>query len=295
VLWYSGMHMDWTALGKALAVGGALFYGVQKFFEVVGDKLNDDTKLEIAVWLLGVKVGQKVEPWPETFAKVFDRVFGTNHLSWKCFWRTSLAVYIAFGLWLLFTERDGFNMAQLPWMAVVVLITSLLPSYISLLETRYLLNLLKHVTAFSRIALIALDLYITTSIAILVSIYLYGFLYPIAMSPWPFDLWITYSLPSGLSAFPGNLGAALQPWRGLSYGGSTFLTFYPVFFTSIWLWLYAGSGFLLKFARRFDIGFEWFNRKFDIEKKPLQSIGLVAGALAALVYWTVVIVSRLVK
>jgi hypothetical protein len=59
-----------------------------------------------------------------------------------------------------------------------------------------------------------------------------------------------------------------------------------------WLWLYAGSGFLLKAARRFDLGFDWFNRKFDIEKKPLQSIGLVAGALVAVVYWAVVVVSR---
>ena len=64
--------------------------------------------------------------------------------------------------------------------------------------------------------------------------------------------------------------------------------------TSIWLWLYALSGFILKAARRFDIGFEWFNRKFDIEKKPLQSIGLVAGALVAIVYWAAVIVSRIV-
>ena len=66
------------------------------------------------------------------------------------------------------------------------------------------------------------------------------------------------------------------------------------FVTSVWLWVYAGSGFLLKAARRFDIGFDWFNRKFDIEKKPLQSIGLVAGALVAIVYWVAVIVSRVV-
>jgi hypothetical protein len=72
------------------------------------------------------------------------------------------------------------------------------------------------------------------------------------------------------------------------------LNFVPVFFTSVWLWLYAGSGFLLKAARRLDFGFQWFNRKFDIEKKPLQSIGLVAGALVAIVYWTAVIVSRVV-
>jgi hypothetical protein len=50
---------------------------------------------------------------------------------------------------------------------------------------------------------------------------------------------------------------------------------------------------LLKAARRFDIGFDWFNRHFDIENKPLQSIGLVAGALVAIVYWAAVIVSRI--
>ncbi len=69
----------------------------------------------------------------------------------------------------------------------------------------------------------------------------------------------------------------------------------PGIFTSIWLWLYAGSGFLLKAARRFDIGFDWFNRHFDIEHKPLQSIGLVAGALVALLYWAAVILSRAVR
>jgi len=46
--------------------------------------------------------------------------------------------------------------------------------------------------------------------------------------------------------------------------------------------------------RGYDLGFDWFNRHFDIEKKPLQSIGLVAGALVAVVYWTAVVVSRVV-
>jgi hypothetical protein len=49
-----------------------------------------------------------------------------------------------------------------------------------------------------------------------------------------------------------------------------------VFFASIWLSLYVGSVFLLKAAREFDIGFQWFNSKVDIEKRPLTSIGLVA-------------------
>jgi hypothetical protein len=56
------------------AAGVVLFTVVWGFFKGVESVLTDDTKLEIAVWLLGVKVGQKLEPWPETFAKVFDRV-----------------------------------------------------------------------------------------------------------------------------------------------------------------------------------------------------------------------------
>jgi hypothetical protein len=71
--------------------------------------------------------------------------------------------------------------------------------------------------------------------------------------------------------------------------------FYPAFFTSVWLWLYAGSGFLLKAARRFDLGFQLFNRKFDIEKKPLSAIGLVAGALVAILYWGFAVGSYLMK
>jgi hypothetical protein len=64
-----------------LAAGGVLAAIVWKFFDKVEEKLNDDTKLEIAVWLLGVKVGKTVEPWPDTFIKVFDRTFGKEHIS----------------------------------------------------------------------------------------------------------------------------------------------------------------------------------------------------------------------
>ena len=99
---------------------------------------------------------------------------------------------------------------------------------------------------------------------------------------------------SRFGAKPGNTGQALGISGTLQpdLQTATLLWILPAFFTSIWLWFYAGSGFLLKAARHFDIGFDWFNRHFDIEKKPLQSIGLVAGALVAVVYWAVVVVGR---
>jgi hypothetical protein len=75
---------------RTRAVGVGLMYVIDKFFKFVEEKLTDDTKLEIAVWLLGVKTADHV-PWPETFASVFDRVFGKKHLSWKCVRRSFLA------------------------------------------------------------------------------------------------------------------------------------------------------------------------------------------------------------
>jgi hypothetical protein len=41
-----------------LVAGGVLAGVVWKFFDKVEKKLNDDTKLEMAVWLLDVKAGQ---------------------------------------------------------------------------------------------------------------------------------------------------------------------------------------------------------------------------------------------
>jgi hypothetical protein len=84
------------------------------------------------------------------------------------------------------------------------------------------------------------------------------------------------------------LNATLRMWWNAVMFG------FPLYLSSVWLWLYAASGFLLKFARRFDIGFQWFNSHVDIEEKPLSAIGLVAGALVAVLWWTVVLVKWLV-
>ena len=82
-----------TAIGTHIAVGFGLFYGVVKFFDTVGDRLNEDTKLEIAVWLLDRKqLSNTFLNWPDTFAKVFDRVFGSRHISWACFLRAVAAL-----------------------------------------------------------------------------------------------------------------------------------------------------------------------------------------------------------
>jgi hypothetical protein len=272
-----------------LVAGGVLAGIVWKFFERVESVLNENTKLQIAVWLVGVKpIGPKMGPWPDTFAKVFDRVFGEKHLSWKCFWRSCVASvsvgFICLPFVLGFTPSVIYEMWQMSktdpkvrstivFFACSIPVGSIIPDYLTLLETRIILRIMGD--QISRwVFLLVLDLALTFATAIVWTTSVMALIETSHSHQW---LWQFQSLffdaetPLGWIVIPSAV------------------------FTSIWLWLYAGSGFLLKAARRFDIGFEWLNRKFDIEKKPLQSVGLVAGAFVAVVYWAAVIVSRVVS
>jgi hypothetical protein len=61
-----------------LAAGGVLFGIVWKFFERVEDVLTDETKLGIAVWLLGVRVAPTVEDRPSVLLKLYWAVCGRS-------------------------------------------------------------------------------------------------------------------------------------------------------------------------------------------------------------------------
>ena len=264
-----------------LAAGGVLAGIVWKFFERVEAVLTDQTKLEIAVWLLGVKVGQKVEPWPDTFAKMFDRVFTPRHLSWKCCLRATAGSATVFSIVCLlqFQFAKVLPVFLTQWWLIRIVIYSLLfgaaVDYVSLLETRVCLAYMQRHNRNSILGgLLLLDLLVTFSLS------------NTAGLAWT-SVWVTRTnfMIAGLSPlralllFASNAAESFvdrlmrSPW-GLNLrlpgtvGDWTALNFTVPFlasalFTSIWLWLYAGSGFILKAARRFDIGFDWFNRKFD--------------------------------
>jgi hypothetical protein len=82
------------------------------------------------------------------FRDAFDAVFGAQHLTWRCFKRSCLASYATVGfltvLWLaLFAEDIKFVNPTLfeilLWIAMVLFI-NILPDYVSLLKTRYVIS-----------------------------------------------------------------------------------------------------------------------------------------------------------
>jgi hypothetical protein len=279
-----------------LAAGGVLAGIVWKFFERVESVLNKSTKLEIAVWLLGVKVGQKLEPWPSTFRKLFDVALGTEDFSWRATVRSGynslLALILSLGIsqtlapsqykgiWTAFGKDTS---ARLTAFALVVLYYWGIANQVALLKTRLILKWTKQSSSSRKLGLaLVLDFLLTSSVGILSALGLF------------WSGLVNLELVRSLGyARPFQSYQSIVACVFRTPAAAVFV--YPPFvFSSIWLWLYAGSGFLLKAARRFDIGFDWFNRHFDIEKKPLQSIGLVAGALVAVVYWAAVVIGHFV-
>src|SRR5215475_2430049 len=99
-----------VAVLTQVGIGVGLLYAIVKFFKFVEELLADDTKLGIAVELLDRRKRiPTFQNWPDTFAKVFDSVFGEKHLSWKCFWRSAVASYAA----LLVTTTIGVLLKRL--------------------------------------------------------------------------------------------------------------------------------------------------------------------------------------
>lgn len=289
--------------GGVLTAGAVLAGIVWKFFERVEAVLTEQTKLEIAVWLVGVNAEARFQNGPTTFARVLDRFFGAKVVSWASFVRSaivSVCIILALVTWKIFTSGPryfGKTWAALP---IFALFYCILPDYLSLIKTRKLLAALQPSSRGIKVGFIVLlDTYLTLSIASVAVVFGFDAL----DTPNPLQSILSpfaglYDM-EGVRQMTELLGWSLQlrPLTGrMPYLNPTgfwkALMAYPFLFTSIWLWLYAGSGFLIKAARRFDIGFEWFNRKFDIEKHPLQSIGLVSGAIVAVVYWTVAGISR---
>jgi hypothetical protein len=272
----------------------------RNYSKEVEEKLTDDTKLQIAIWLVGVNTTRTVENWPVTFTKMFDRMFGRQHVTWKCFWRSCIASYSALfvsgivGAFL--TKYNLFkHLVIAPEFLVTALLGNVFTDYISLLQTRTFLALMNRSSkSHIYVILLVLDALITYSIACIglalsssaIMIYILWHYNTLAdrsiILPYLRTVWRVIDV----AVLSGALFKSLQM-------NTMFIA--PAFFTSIWLWLYAGSGFLLRTARHFDLGFMWFSGKFDIEQKPLQSIGLVAGTVCALAYWGVVLVIQVVN
>lgn len=282
-----------------LAYAGSCFTvagGVWLLFDRLEATARPEAKARAAQWLKNVKLPPGVSNWPAIFAAGFDRVFGERHLSWQCFRRSCLAslaaLVVAFSIWVALNPgrtvawwrfHTVWSAGALAVTPLLVLAFSLIPDYVSLLETRFVLRLMSRTaSSLARIALLLLDALATAVIA------LAGFILLFVISELV-DI-VRGESHAGFASMLRAVRAVVQGvpglWLGIGPlgGPPAGLLFYAAFVTSVWAWLYAISGFTVKLLVRAGAWAGLVRSILDIDAKPFQSIGYVAMILVVLAF-----------
>ena len=230
----------------------AIALGVYTFFSFVDGHLAKSYKENFTFWLWG----DYQSTWAKQFCLLFDRIFGTRHLSWRCFFISSLAsitfvvcLYILFGPVLGYLSDSGRAGENLSLGQAVIFgaILNVIPDYLSLYETRWLLNKFQNsITLSKQLIFLIIDL-LLSSLIILLAIGLFLLL-------------------------RGQTNITPAVIIGLFSVFSIF--FYSTFFTSIWAWIYCLSTWFMKLFCKTPL-----KSILETETKPLKQIGLISSAL----------------
>jgi hypothetical protein len=146
----------------------------------------------------------------------------------------------------------GVIATSIGYFMLLGLLLNVLPDYLSLLETRWLIGRMKRGRV---VPLLGLDVLLTTAIQL-------GVL-------WAIDTWTAGRAPP---FDPVDL------IRG-SYIWSPF--FYSAFFTSVWLWIYGLAALVSQLLVRIGSGAGFLLRLTDIEDQPFRSMGFTAVVLVS--------------
>ena len=285
-----------------LSFGAALAFSIRVvwfLFSKAETVVTSQTRYQVSRWLWRLDPVSTMERWPKTFAALFDSVFGERHLSWRCIWRSCVAsltgVVILTLVWAsiypdgarnFFITFQGFGLL---FLGLGLALFNLVPDYLSLLETRYVLRWMGTKPSTRRIcALLAFDIVVTGVIFFCTAVLITAFIL----------IW-----GSGINIFLKDISGPLEGmweahvagFRLSSVSEEDFPSFgifiYSTYFTSVWMLLYALSGIVLILGRTLlRPGVSLMQRYLDIDNQPIRALGYVASVIVTLIYLVVWII-----
>lgn len=249
ILSFSFLSENWTwAIGLALSMCGLTAFATL---------LNQERKDDVALWLMGAH-GEA--GWSASFVSLFDAVFGDHHLSLKCFLRSIVASLISVTvIWLLMGNAAALSIritAEITFgsLLVIGLAINVVADYVSLLETRWLLGRMPRAN-IAQIIVLIFDFVVSAAI-------IWGAIFLYLRSP----------LHEGeVETFAEILGVF-----------SVFsVFFYSTFLTSVWIWTYIVSTWVMRLAAQLHLTF-WL----DVEKKPIRVLFFLLSLCVGVVTFT---------
>jgi hypothetical protein len=265
-------------------VGWLGFVGaIWALFKMADEALSSEAKNRFAKWLLRVD-SKAALGWPEFFADLFDSVFGTRHWSLRCFLRSSIASVVF--VMLLFTIRSGLypdapfsilahstahRSIRLIYLSVIgAILFNLIPDYLSLLETRFMVRLMKKVKR----PIILCTLLLVDAVASYLIFVSFAMVIIVVIFDAPFIL-------------PSVREEALVFWEGLILKSPIGVLGYTTYFTSIWLWLFFFSCLGARFYAAAGRSWQRLVPFLDVEHKPVMAVGFIVCIVVTVVLWSV--------
>jgi hypothetical protein len=263
--------------GQVVA-GGVLGGVVWKFFERVESLLTENSKVEVALWLLDLKMAPR---WQSVINTYVSALCGTSGLSWRSAVNSIITGTIAF-LIVASPLENFFSMIR-GGKAVSIWLPGVLSSELFVLFTCCSLTLTVIVLIDQEVRRVRQGRREILQILLMSTLFMFSMAFLVVFI--------------SVNGEQFGKGAPADDLRLLKQTANYYPTanmFIAMSVSSAWIWLYVVAGGILRIMHRLDIGFRWFNSTFDIEKKPFQSIGLVASALVALLFWTAALIRHFV-
>jgi hypothetical protein len=275
--------------------------GVWFLFEKAEKALSEESREKVVVWMGARDVAAVIDSIPSQFAMLFDRVFGSRHLSRRCFLRSCLASgftsLVLFGGWVALhpyvlevSTVPPLLLGIVPWLGL----SNLLPDYLSLWQTRFFVT---HAVSHGRLKRVLVTDFLVTTLIAYLGVYLaLRYALPLGRSLGWEGLTIGWESFLGLATLSGDLAPRVDDLRltfefpGPSGGfedtpGAPFgLFFYASFLTSAWLWLYALSVPLSRVLLRMNSGVGFLLRVTDVERQPFRSMGFVSVIIVSVLF-----------
>ena len=157
---------------------------------------------------------------------------------------------------------------------LLVAIINLIPDYLSLLETRWVISRMNVTGAIG--GFLALDLVATAFVSLIPWL-----VFLVLLGPIPLNRFFSEFIVGALT-FEGMMILATAPPEAQPL--PTGIWFYSAFFTSVWVWLYALAGVAVRLGGRAAAWMDRLKSVMDVKEKPFRSMGLAAMVIVTVVF-----------
>jgi hypothetical protein len=289
-----------TILAYCVAWAG-IISGIWLLFSKAEETLKPEVRTAISNWLSNLNPGGKSTNWPTTFAAVFDNVFSKKLSSFRCilisYIVSIIAVIILTIIWLAINP-EGFYFVfkadvktKILQCLLFLCMFNFSADFFSLLVTRYIISKMSKTSSTTKtIGYLAIDFSVTIIVFVVVA---EAFLFFVAMLHSYFPKWYT-SRGHEVFEYKQMIAYLIELFQyGIFFKSSDDsvptlgVYFYSTFFTSIWVWVYVMSGLAVKVGVMSSELLISTRRIFDIEKKPLRSMGYVCMVIVSIIFLVV--------